>query len=142
MATRVIHFGPDDCHRRMVRQSAGYSVDECHSLGELRDCLLTATAFEAVFMSEAEGLTPEDAASITRMHSCVPVILFRGTNLSYEESQFDLVIHALTPPDVWLNEVETLIERGRAERTDSEILADGYAVLESGERVASGQARG
>jgi len=122
MATRVIHFGPDDCHRRMVLQSAGYSVDECHSINELRARLLTATALDAVLMSDVEGLTPEDVAEVARMHCCVPVVLFRGTNLSYEDCEFDLVIHALTPPDVWLNEVDALIEKSRAARADSKVL--------------------
>ncbi len=142
MAARVIHFGPDDCHRRMVLQSAGYFVDECGSLGELRSRLLSGAAFEAVLMSEVEGLTPGDAASIARMHSCVPVVLFRGTNLTYEESKFDLVIHALTPPEEWLTEVEALIERGRPEPADSEVLAGGSADLESEDQVASVRGRG
>jgi hypothetical protein len=106
----------------MVLQSAGYSVDECHSLSELHARLSTGAAIDVVLMSDVEGLAPEDAAALARMHFCVPVVLFRGTNLSYEDSEFDLVIHALTPPDVWLNEVDALIEKGRAARADSEVL--------------------
>ena len=141
MATRVIHFGPDDCHRRMVLQSAGYSVDECRSLSELRARLLTGTGFDAVLMSEVEGLAPEDAAALVRMHCCVPVVLFRGTNLSYEDSEFDLVIHALTPPEVWLNEVDILIERGRPASTDSEVLAVRSAELDGGAKIVGARRR-
>jgi hypothetical protein len=141
MAARVIHFGPDDCHRRMVLQSAGYSVDECYSLSELRARLLTDAGFEAVLMSEAEGLAPEDAAALARMYCCGPIVLFRGTNLSYEDSEFDLVIHALTPPDVWLGEVETLIKRRRPPRSDSEVLAGGSVDIHSGSKTGSARTR-
>lgn len=140
MATRVIHFGPDDCHRRMVLQSAGYSVDECHTLSELRVRLLTGSGFGAVVMSEVEGLAPEDAAALARMHGHVPVVLFRGTNLSYEDSEFDLVIHALTPPEVWLNEVDSLIAKGRVAGAESEVLA-GPSVDLGGAKPVSARTR-
>jgi hypothetical protein len=136
MPTRVIHFGPDDCHRRMVLQTAGYSVDECHSLSELRARLLSGAALDAVLMSDVEGLAPEDAATLARMHCCVPVVLFRGTNLSYEDSEFDLVIHALTPPDVWLNEVDALIEKSRAARDGSKVLTGRSIELPGGSKIA------
>ena len=42
-------------------------------------------------------------------------MLFRNTNMAYEESRFDLVVQCLTPPEVWLNDVDALIERSRSE---------------------------
>ncbi len=141
MAARVIHFGPDDCHRRIVLQSAGYSVDECYSLSELRAHLLTGAVFEAVFISEVEGFSPEDAAALARMHCCGPIVLFRGTNISDADSEFDLVIHALTPPDVWLDEVETLIARRRASRMGTEVFAGGSVDLHGGSKIGSARSR-
>jgi hypothetical protein len=116
MAARVIHFGPDDCHRLIVLQSAGYAVDACNSLGQLRASLTAGDKADAVVMSDAEGVAPEEVASVARDHSLAPVVLFRGTNRVYEDSRFDLVVHTLTPPEVWLSEVNELIAKGRVLR--------------------------
>jgi hypothetical protein len=116
MAARVIHFGPDDCHRLIVLQSAGFSVDACNSLGQLRASLTVGGEADAVVMSDADGIAPDEVVSLAKTHSTAPVVLFRGTNRVYEDSRFDLVVHTLTRPEVWLNEVNTLIAKGRVLR--------------------------
>src|ERR1700680_5076279 len=113
MAARVIHFGPDDCHRLIVLRSAGVSVDACNSLGQLWVSLTAGGEADAVVMSDADGIAPEEVVSLAKTHSSAPVVLFRGTNRVYEDSRFDLVVHTLTPPEVWLSEVNTLIAKGR-----------------------------
>jgi hypothetical protein len=113
MAARVIHFGPDDCHRLMVLRSAGYKVDGCVSLGQLRASLLAAGEAGAVLVSDGEGVVPEDAASLARSCCSAPVVLFNRTNRSFESVTFDLVVHSLTPPEVWLREVGELIAKNR-----------------------------
>ncbi len=123
MAARVIHFGPDDCHRLIVLESAGYAVDACDSLGQLRASLTAGGEAAAVVMSDAEGVAPEEVVSVARTHSLAPVVLFRGTNRVYEDSRFDLVVHTLTPPEVWLNEVDALISKSRVLQARSEVLA-------------------
>jgi len=122
MAARVIHFGPDDCHRLMVLRTAGYAVDNCNSLIQLRSSLLTGGGADAVLVSDGEGVAPETAIAVAKSHSSAPVVLFRSTNLSYQDSGFDLVVHSLTPPEVWLNEVDALIARSLALRAQSEAL--------------------
>jgi hypothetical protein len=114
MPGKVIHFGPDDCHRLMVLQSAGYTVQDCGSLPQLRLTLESDSAPDAVLMSDGDGVSPQEAIAVARTHSSNPVILFRNTNQSYEDSGFDLVIPCLTPPEVWLTEVDALIEKRRA----------------------------
>lgn len=114
MPARVIHFGPDDCHRLMVLRSAGYTVEDCRSLVQLRDTLETGDVPDAVLMSDGAGVSPEEAAAVARTHSSNPVILFRSTNLAYEDGRFDLVVPCLTPPEVWLNDVDALIGKRRA----------------------------
>ncbi len=116
MAVRVIHFGPDDCHRLIVLQSAGYAVDACNSLGQLQASLTAGGKADAVVMSDADGIAPEEVVSLAKSHSSAPVVLFRGTNRVYEDSRFDLVVHTLTPPEVWLSEVNELIAKGRVLR--------------------------
>jgi len=115
MIAKVIYFGPDECHRLMVLQSAGYAVEECESLIQLRAMLAKVAGVDAVLMSDREGVSPREALAAAKTHSSFPVILFRNTNMAYEESGFDLVVDCLTPPDVWLNDVDVLIERTRAE---------------------------
>jgi hypothetical protein len=113
MPARVIHFGPDDCHRLMVLRSAGYTVVDCQSLGQLRDILDTGEAPDAVLMSDAEDVAPSDAIAVARQHSTQPVVLFRNSHRAYEDLGCDLVVPCLTPPEVWLNEVDALIEKRR-----------------------------
>jgi hypothetical protein len=111
MAARVIHFGPDDCHRLMVLQSAGYAVDDCVSLGQLRASLLVAGEADAVLLSDGDGVDPEEAAALARGCCSVPVVLFGNTNRAHKDAAFDLVVHSLTPPEVWLREVDALIAK-------------------------------
>jgi hypothetical protein len=113
MAARVIHFGPDDCHRLMVLRSAGYAVDGCMSLAQLRASLLGGRAADAVLMSDGDRFAPESAAALAKSCSSAPVVLFSGTNRAYEDAAFDLVVHSLTPPEVWLHEVDALIAKSR-----------------------------
>jgi hypothetical protein len=113
MAARVIHFGPDDCHRLMVLRSAGFAVDGCLSLAQFRASLLNGSHVDAVLLSDGEGIAPEDAAVLARSCSSAPVVLFSGTDRTYEGATFDLIVHSLTAPEVWLHEVDALIANSR-----------------------------
>ena len=113
MPARVVHFGPDDCHRLTVLRSAGYTVEDCRSLLQLRVTLETGDVPDAVLMSD-DGVSPEEAVAIARTHSSNPVILFRSTNMDYEDCGFDLVVPCLTSPEIWLNDVDAVIEKRRA----------------------------
>ncbi len=129
LAARVIHFGADDCHRLMVLRTAGYSVDDCPSLVQLRESLAKDAATDALLMSDAEGVLPNEAIALARTKLSVPVILFRSTTLAYQETGVDLIVHPLTPPEIWLPEVEALIERSRVIRARAETLAGQAAQL-------------
>ena len=115
MIAKVIHFGTDDCHRLMVLRSAGYAIENCGSLAQLRARLADGAPADALLMTDGEGISLYDAVAVARAHSSLPVVLFRSTNLAYEESGFDLVVQCLTPPEVWLSDVDALIERSRSE---------------------------
>ena len=114
MPARVIHFGPDDCHRLMVLESAGYVVEDCDCLVQLRGLLADGAAAAALLVSEGDRVSLQDVVAAARAHSSIPVILFPNTNRSHEEAGVDLVVDCLTPPEVWLNDVEGLIEKARA----------------------------
>lgn len=124
MPARVIHFGPDDCHRLMVLRSAGYAVDDCHSLVQLRSCLANDAAPDALVTSDAEGFEPKEAIALVKTRASIPVVLFRSTNLACEDSDVDLVVNCLTPPELWLGEVDALIEKRRGVRPPTEQPVD------------------
>jgi hypothetical protein len=129
LAARVIHYGADDCHRLMVLRIAGYSVDECHSLVQLRDCLARGGQVDALLLSDSEGIEPNEAIALARTHSSAPVILFRSTTLAYQDTGVDLIVHTLTAPEVWLEEVDALIEKCWASRAESQGLIQEAALL-------------
>jgi hypothetical protein len=97
----------------MVLRSAGFAVDGCVSLAQLRDSLLSGSQADAVVLSDGEEIASDDAAALARSCSSAPVVLFSGTNRAYEGAAFDLVVHSLTPPEVWLQEVDALIAKTR-----------------------------
>jgi len=97
----------------MVLESAGYSVQECHCLVELRRLLADSARADALLVTEGDEVPLQDIVSLVRTHSSLPIILFRNPNMAREDAGVDLVVHCLTPPDVWLNDVEAVIEKTR-----------------------------
>lgn len=113
----------------MVLRSAGYSVDDCGSLMQLRTWLATGIAADALLMSDTGGVPPDEAIALAKTRTTMPVILFRSTNLAYEESGVDLIVPCLTPPEIWLTEVAELIQKSRILRAQSASLASQAAQL-------------
>jgi hypothetical protein len=97
----------------MVLRSAGFAVDACVSLAQFRASLLSGSHADAVLLSDGEGFATEDSVVLARSCSSAPVVLFGGTNRTYEGAVFDLVVHSLTPPEVWLHDVDALIVKSR-----------------------------
>jgi hypothetical protein len=126
MAARVIHFGHDHCHRSMVLRNAGFAVDECISLVQLRSALVEGSRTDAVCLSDGEATHQEAAIALARAHSSAPVVLFQGSEHPDSDPSPDLVVPNLTPPDVWVNEMKDLIARCEALQATSRSL-----VLES-----------
>jgi hypothetical protein len=124
MAAHVLHIGMDDCHRVAVLRSAGYRVDECYSLLQLATALERTHDADAVILTESENISPEQAVALSRGCSGLPVIFFRKSNGETIEDQFDLVIHPLTAPEKWLQEVDDLLQWSRGERDPSQALFD------------------
>jgi hypothetical protein len=136
MAARIIHFGADNCHRLWVLKSAGYFIDDCQSVVQLRTILQSGIDPDAVAFTESERFAPEEAVEVARSHSSAPLILFRETHNECAESAFDLVVPVLEPPEAWLNSVAALIARGRPVRVPPG--SPGRAIY----RAAAGKAGG
>ncbi|HEY1987746.1 MAG TPA: hypothetical protein VGG85_20195 [Terracidiphilus sp.] len=80
-------------------------------------------------MSEGEGVPAETAALLSRNCSVAPVILFKRAGWTSEESLFDLVVQTLTPPEEWLEAVNTTVAVGRNRRSRSQLLVSPAAGL-------------
>jgi hypothetical protein len=124
MVARIVHIGSDSCHRLPVLKSAGYSIDNCSSVAQLHAALQARDEADAVVLTESDGAVPEDAVSLARSSSTAPLILFPSRNVHYDESDFDLVVPVLTPPEQWLDDIATLIERCRDIRMRSQCLRE------------------
>jgi hypothetical protein len=110
MATRVIYFGNDNCHRIPVLAAAGFHVEQATTLAALRIALSSDPLPRIAFFCDHQGRLPHEAIALARAHSAIHAILFRETNLQWNEAEFDLVIPALTPPPSWLDEIAQLLE--------------------------------
>ncbi len=124
MAAHVLHIGMDDCHRVAVLRSVGYRVDECASLPQLATALEAANGADAVFLTESDGISPEQAISLARERSSAPIILFRRSTYGMSEDEFDLVIEPLTAPEEWLNDVGSVLEWSRMVRAEAQVITD------------------
>jgi len=114
MATRIVHFGEDTCHRLSVLKSAGYFVAKCDNVEQLQAALQSEYGADAVLMTDRDGEVPQDAMKVARTYSSAPLILFRDTNRNIAEIGFDLVVPVLTPPEQWLDELGVVIKRSQA----------------------------
>jgi CRP/FNR family transcriptional regulator, cyclic AMP receptor protein len=122
MTARIIHFGIDDFDRLRTLRDAGYSVESSNNPTELKSLLSSNEQIDAVAITEVSGSAPSDAISLIRATSDAPLILFRAWNSNAVESEFNLVVPVLAPPDMWLREVAALTEHSRVKRPKSELL--------------------
>jgi hypothetical protein len=124
MAARVIHFGIDESHRLTVLRRAGYEIEKCSSVVQLRAALHADVEADAVMVNDLDGSVPEDAISLARSHSSAPLILFPNPDRSYSMTEFDLVVPRFTPPEEWLLDLANLIVKARTLRAHSQLLAE------------------
>lgn len=118
MAYRIIHLGVDHCHRLMVLRNAGFGVEECPSLVEFREALMTEPPAGAICVGDGEAGAREMVVSLARARCSGPLILFQtdeddaSGSEDAPDASFDLVVPCLTPPEVWLSKLRSLIQRG------------------------------
>ena len=114
MTARVVHFGPDECRRLMVLHMEGYAVADCPSILKLRSVLQEPGQASAVLFTGQDEKDRKEAVTLAREQSCAPLILFDGLNRAGNESDFDLVIPPLTPPQEWLAKIAATIQQHRS----------------------------
>ncbi|KAA6460994.1 hypothetical protein DYQ86_12025 [Acidobacteria bacterium AB60] len=115
MDAHVVHIGQDHCHRAEVLRNAGYRVEECATLPQLAGWERAGTP-EAIFLTESEGLSAQEAVSAARARWAAPLILFQSTMQEANGMGFDLVIPPLTSPRKWLRQVRAVVEWSRGAR--------------------------
>jgi hypothetical protein len=112
---RLIYFGPDDRFRIPILKNAGYTVEQCGSVCQLRDALSDAyPRAEAVAIVERERIDPRGAVFLTRVSSAAALILFQSIEHTYDESEFDFVVPALAKANEWLGSIGALVEQRRS----------------------------
>lgn len=109
MAARVIHFGLDDCYRVKVLHRAGYEIEGCTNLSQLRDALESHVEPDAVMMNDSYGSVPFQAIPLTRSLIPAPIVLFPNPGRICPIDQIDLIVPAFTPPQEWLLDLANLI---------------------------------
>lgn len=137
MATSLVHFGLDDCHRILVLEQAGYKVDDCQSVRSLLSVLIRFPEPDAVAIAENIEIDVDEALSLVRSHSTAPTVLFRCSNANCAESAFNLVVPSLTDPRVWLDDLAELIDRSRMLRSYARLVQQQSALI----RESAAQAR-
>jgi hypothetical protein len=115
MAARVVHFGWDRCYRVPLLRSAGYDVAEPLSLEELAACFQCGKEVDALVISDDCGKsTAKNAVELFRRFSAAPVFLFRRSGNEAIEGTYEIPLPCLTPPDIWLTSLATLIAKRRS----------------------------
>jgi len=122
MAARVIHFGIDECHRLKVLRRAGYEIEACGNLLQLRAALDSQSDAVAIMVNDSDGSVPLQAISVVRSRTSAPIILFPDSVRTYKTEEIDLVVPSFTPPNEWLLDLANLIAHSRAIRARSQLL--------------------
>jgi hypothetical protein len=128
-AASIVHVGVDDCYRVAVLESAGFSVDNCASLAQLRSALIRVPPLAAVAITDGFRELPREAVSLTRASTSIPLVLFQGADHYLNEAEFDLVVPVSTSPQVWVDEVRRLVEESRAIRLRTAALCQEARLL-------------
>jgi len=120
MSARVIHFGDDRFNRLGPLREAGYSIETCRTIEELRLALRSPVPCDLLTIAETEDALLDDAVAIARSVSDAPLICFQSSTTNRSQSQFTLVVPLLAQPGVWLTEIADLVEQGRLLRSKSQ----------------------
>lgn len=110
----ILHVGEDLCQRIPVLSRAGFVVLRSeNSIPAIRDAFAGGDLFAAVVFHSDLAAPAEPAIHETRSLSTAPLILFQNPIILLDDRKFDLVIPALTPPAVWLQNLKEIIRLSR-----------------------------
>lgn len=111
MTRKVLTFGYDACHRWAVLRLAGFTVQPCESIGQLRERLMVDRGVDAVIMVEDIVSLPREAITAAKSYFDGPLVLFESPARDDDHDSFDLCVPILTGPNEWLPKIEALIDQ-------------------------------
>lgn len=137
MATStILHIGEDVCQRIPVMETAGFAVFQSPcSIPAIHTAFDREEDYSAVVFHTDIAAVPEVAVRETRDLSEAPLVLFQNPTITCDEGEFDLVIPALTPPDIWLEKLRDVIQACREARERSMQLREDCAAVRSMSRA-------
>lgn len=119
MIAKIVHFGIDSRYRLRDLRDAGYVVESCYDLSELRLVLFVNRHLDAIVFDASEREAPRSAIELARSQCPGALVLFQGWKAQADESEFDLIIPPLTPVSAWLDDLDSLIRRTRVARPEA-----------------------
>ena len=109
-------------------EAAGFVVFQAKvEISALHSALDREEDYSAVVFQNDIAAVPEEAVEETRSHSEAPIILFQNPTVASNDEEFDLIIPALTPPNVWLQKLRDVIQASRESRKSSRQLSEDCA---------------
>lgn len=118
MPARVIHFGDDRFNRLAPLKEAGYSIDACHTLEELKAALYSDTVCDALTIAEVDEPLLDAAVSIARSTSNAPMIFFQSSTSPCSREDFALVVPLLAQSGSWLTEIADLVAQRKLSKSE------------------------
>lgn len=110
MSRKILTFGYDACHRWAVLRLAGFTVQVCESISELRDQLMKGSHIDAVIMVEDIVSVPQEAITAAKSYFSGPLVLFEARSQVRNRELFSLCIPILSGPSTWLPKLEDLMQ--------------------------------
>jgi hypothetical protein len=112
--TTILHIGEDLCQRIPVMEAAGFVVfqSDCFVLA-VQSAFAREEEYSAIIFHNDFAAIPENTVHEARDLSEAPLILFQNPTIDCNDGDFDLVVPALTPPDIWLEKLREVIQAAR-----------------------------
>jgi len=121
MSRKILTFGYDACHRWAVLRLAGFTIQVCESISELRDQLMKRPEVDAVLMVEDIVSVPQEAITAARSYFDGPLVLFEAHSQAKNREQFNLRVPILSGPSAWLPQIEALIKSYQQHASESSV---------------------
>ena len=109
MSLKILTFGYDACHRWAVMRFVGFRVEECESVRDLRQRLISSTDVDAVIMVEDIVSIPPEAITAAKSYFNGPLVLFESRFPAENEHVFDVRVPNLMEPSEWLQRIQAAI---------------------------------
>lgn len=123
MSRTILTFGYDACHRWAVLRLAGFTVQVCESISELRDSIMKGSHVDAVMMVEDIVSVPPEAIAAAKSYYKGPLVLFQARSGSAFKDSFDLCVPILSGPSVWLPKLEALLKSKQKNLQDDSAMS-------------------